>query len=188
MHILVDDHIRLELTDARHAQPLLDAVNKNRAHLSKFLPWVDYMQSVEDFKAYIRNCDILFQQQREVSFVIYYGKELAGRIGLHHMNMQNKAAAIGYWVCKNMQGKGIITQSCKTLINYGFNNLQLHRIEIKAATHNLKSQAIPEKLHFKKEGVLRAAELVNNVYFDLFVYSILRPEWPYKEQVTPLHT
>jgi ribosomal-protein-serine acetyltransferase len=85
-----------------------------------------------------------------------------------------------------MEGKGIITQSCKTLINYGFNNLQLHRIEIKAATHNLKSQAIAEKLHFKKEGVLRAAELVNNVYFDLQVYSILRPEWPYKEQVTPL--
>ena len=187
MYILVNDHIRLELTDAKHAQPLLDVVNKNRTHLAEFLPWVEYMQSVEDFKAYIRSCDILFQQQREVSFMIFYDGQLAGRIGLHHMNMQNKQAAIGYWLTKNMEGKGIITQSCKTLISYGFNNLQLHRIEIKAATHNIKSQAIPEKLHFKKEGVLREAELVNNVYFDLFVYAVLRHEWPYKEEVTPSH-
>jgi ribosomal-protein-serine acetyltransferase len=63
------------------------------------------------------------------------------------------------------------------LITYGFKVLGLHRIEIKTATNNLKSQAIPEKLNFKKEGILREAELVNNKFLDLYLYSILSFEW-----------
>lgn len=183
MYIKVDDHIRLELTDQKHAKPLYDVVNRNRVHLSEFLPWVGFMQTVEDFLVYIRNCDLLFQQQREVSFMIFYDDKMAGRIGLHHMNMMNKGAAIGYWLAKDLEGKGIITKSCVTIINYGFNNLQLHRIEIKAATGNFKSQAIPERLNFTKEGILREAELVNNEFLDLYVYSMLRSEWPGREPV-----
>ena len=187
MYIIVDDQIRLELTHEKHAPALFDVVDANRAHLSQFLPWVGYMQSVEDFKVYCRNCEMLFQQGREASFVIFNNNQLAGRIGFHHMVLQNKTAAIGYWLSKEAEQKGIITRSCTTLINYGFNNLQLHRIEIKAAVNNFKSQAIPEKLLFKKEGVLREAELVNNEYLDLFVYSLLSGEWPHKEAVKTLH-
>jgi len=177
MNIFVDDHVRLELTAEKHSQQLFDVVNNNRTHLSKFLPWVDNIQSVEDFRAYIQNCELLFQQKKEVSFVIIHNEKPAGRIGLHHLNLQNRVAAIGYWLDKTAEGKGIIIKSCKTLINYGFQNLQLNRIEIKAATKNFKSQAIPEKLNFKKEGVLRQAELVNNEFLDLILYSMLSSEW-----------
>lgn len=55
--------------------------------------------------------------------------------------------------------------------------MDLNRIEIKAAVKNFKSQAIPEKLNFKKEGILRQAEFVNNEFIDLFIYSILKNEW-----------
>ncbi|MEO6949604.1 MAG: GNAT family protein, partial [Ginsengibacter sp.] len=58
-----------------------------------------------------------------------------------------------------------------------FQKIGLNRIEIKAAVRNLKSQAIPIKLNFKKEGVLRQAEFVNNEFIDLFLYSILKEEW-----------
>jgi ribosomal-protein-serine acetyltransferase len=109
--------------------------------------------------------------------VIMYKDKLVGRIGLHHMNLQNKIAAIGYWQDKGVEGQGIITKSCIALINYGFEDLGLHRIEIKAATNNLKSQAIPERLNFKKEGILRQAELVNNEYLDLVLFSMLSHEW-----------
>ena len=178
MTIHIDKEIKLELTSESHAEGLFEALSHNRTHLSGFLPWVDNMQSVDDFQSYIKNCQTLYQQGKEVSFVILANEVVVGRIGLHHINDQNKCAAIGYWLTKNAEGNGIITKSCKALIHYGFHDLGLQRIEIKAAVENLRSRAIPEKLHFKKEGILRQAEWVNNKFLDLVLYSIIRTEWP----------
>jgi len=177
MTIIIDENIRLELTTQKHAQGLFDAVDCNREHLSQFLPWVSAMQSTEDFRSYIENCELLYQQEKEVSFVIIENEILVGRIGLHHMNVQNRNASIGYWLIKTAEGKGIVYKSCKALIRYGFRELGLHRIEIKAATENLRSQAIPKKLNFMKEGILRQAELVNNKFLDLVLYSLLSDDW-----------
>lgn len=177
MTIIIDDNIQLEPTAIKHANELYEAVDKNRQHLSEFLPWVSKMQSAADFQQYIENCEALYRQKKEISFVVLLDHEAVGRIGLHHLNMENKSGSIGYWLTKNAEGKGIIINSCKRLINYGFGQLGLHRIEIKAAINNVKSQSIPRKLNFTKEGILREAELVNGVYLDLALYSILRQEW-----------
>ena len=177
MTISIEPHLKLELTSENHADGLFDALASNREHLSVFLPWVDHMQSVDDFHSYIKNCKSLYKEGKEVSFVIVANEVVVGRIGLHHINDQNKCAAIGYWLTKDTEGKGIVTKSCIALIHYGFHDLGLQRIEIKAAVENVRSQAIPEKLHFKKEGILRQAELVNNKFLDLVLYSMLRTEW-----------
>lgn len=177
MIIKIDTNLKLELTAAQHAEELFEAVDKNREHLSPFLPWVSNMNSVADFNDYIKNCEQLYEEIKEVSFVIISDEDLVGRIGLHRINLQNKNASIGYWLTKDTEGKGIITKSCERLIAYGFQDLGLRRIEIKAAVKNLRSQAIPQKLNFKKEGILREAELVNGTFLDLVLYSILRNEW-----------
>lgn len=59
-------------------------------------------------------------------------------------------------------------------MDYGFKNVDLNRIEIRASVDNSKSQAIPEKLKFIKEGVLRQAEFVNNHLYR--TYSHIFPE------------
>ncbi|MEO6682861.1 MAG: GNAT family protein [Ginsengibacter sp.] len=177
MIVTINDELSLERTHNNHAEPLFFAVDNNRDHLSKFLPWVANMQTVNDFKNYINICESLNRIKKEVSFVIIYKEELVGRIGINHIDLQNKNAAIGYWLIKKAEGNGIITTACKKLISYGFTNLDLNRIEIKAATENLKSQAIPQKLNFTYEGILRQAELVNNEFLDLKLYSLLKNEW-----------
>ena len=177
MTITIDENIRLELTADKHAEPLFAAIDNNREHLSRFLPWVGDMQTVDDVRDYIRNCESLYANEQEVSFVIQSGDIVVGRIGLHHRNLQNKSAAIGYWLRKDVEGNGIISKCCKALIDYGFQELGMHRIEIKAAVGNKRSQAIPIRLNFKREGVLREAEFVNNEFLDLVLFSILRNEW-----------
>lgn len=177
MGINIDKDLRLELTTIKYATDLYKAVDINREHLSQFLPWVPHMRSAEDTRDYIKNCERLYEQGEEVSFVIIADESIVGRIGLHHINIQNKNAAIGYWLTKNAEGRGIITKSCKEIIAYGFQKLDLHRIEIKVATDNIKSQAIPKKLRFTKEGILRQAELVNNKFLDLILYSVIKDEW-----------
>jgi len=177
MTIIIEDNLRLELTSLKHANGLFEAINSSRPHLSEFLPWVDSMKSLQDFTDYIKNCELLYEQRKEVSFAMIWNEVPVGRIGLHHLNLQNKIGAIGYWLTKNAEGKGIIIKSCKKLITYGFKEIGLHRIELKAATTNVRSQAIPIKLNFKKEGILREAELVNNKFLDLYLYSLLNSEW-----------
>ncbi|MGJ1263724.1 GNAT family N-acetyltransferase [Sphingobacterium spiritivorum] len=179
MEIRIDEHIKLQQTSPEHAEGLLEAVDRNRDHLSRFLPWVGNMQEVADFDQYIQYCMDLYDQRQEISFVILYGQTIVGRIGLHHINQQNKSAAIGYWLNRDMEGEGIISRSCRQIIDLAFNELGLNRIEIKAAVENTKSQAIPQRLGFQREGILRKSELVNGIFLDLVVFSMLKEEWNY---------
>ncbi|WP_316802038.1 GNAT family protein [Pedobacter nototheniae] len=177
LNFQIDHNITLELIHEGHAESLFRSIDENRSHLSRFLSWVAHMKSVEDARNYIKTCNQLHNEAKEVSFVIIDAGKVVGRIGLHHISALNKTAAIGYWLEEQAVGKGIIINSCKKLIDYGFDVLGLNRIEIKAATQNLKSQAVPQKLNFVKEGILRQAEIANNQFLDLIVYSILKAEW-----------
>ena len=173
----INEKLRLELTALIHAEPLYKAVDSNRKHLSAFLPWVARMQSVADYTDYILHCEHMQKGNKEVSFAIFYEDNAVGRVGLYNIDHLHKNASIGYWLTEDAQGKGIVTKSCKTIIRYGFEELALNRIEIKATTSNAKSLAIPENLGFVKEGVQREAECINNLFVDLVMYSLLKREW-----------
>jgi ribosomal-protein-serine acetyltransferase len=177
MSIQVSDKISLEFLEESHAPTLFYLVNDNREHLKKWLPWVDNMQAVENAKDYIASCLRQAAEKTDFAYAIMYERKMVGRIGIHHINQQNKIGEIGYWLAGGLQGMGIVTKSCKALIYYGFKELGLNRIEIKCATSNDKSRAIAEKLRFKQEGILRQAEWLNGKFVDLYLYSMLKEEW-----------
>lgn len=177
MKIQIDDVISLEFLEEIHAESLLNLVNANRTYLREWLPWVDQMQTVSHFAYYINDTKKRADAKTDYGFAIIIDKNIVGRIGLHHINHQNKIGEIGYWLAGGQQGRGIINKCCKAIINYAFTELGLNRIEIKCATGNHKSRAVPEKLKFKQEGILRQAELLNGKFTDLYLYSMLKQEW-----------
>lgn len=173
----IDETIALELIDHHHAEELYQLVKDNRQHLREWLPWVDHMRTVEDFKKYIDSSKQRYVNHAEMGYMVMAEQTMIGRLGLYNIDITNKSASIGYWLDKQWLGKGIITRCCKTVIKEGFTRLQLNRIEIRVATENYKSQAIPERLGFKKEGIIRQGEFVNSQFVDLYVYSMLKEEW-----------
>ncbi|WP_207515456.1 GNAT family N-acetyltransferase [Longitalea luteola] len=175
--IRVDDTIVMELIDYHHAETLCQLVKDNRQYLREWLPWVDHLRTVEDFRKYINSSKQRYAGNVEMGFVILQKHVMIGRIGLYNIDHNNKNASIGYWLAQDFTGKGIITRCCKVIIDEGFARLKLNRIEIRAATANVKSQAIPERLGFKREGIIRQGEFVNNQFVDLYVYSMLKEEW-----------
>ncbi|MBK8608790.1 MAG: GNAT family N-acetyltransferase [Chitinophagaceae bacterium] len=175
--IQVDENISLEFLEEIHAEALLKLVNDNRTYLREWLPWVDGMQTVVNFRQYISNSKKQAADGTDFGYAIMVDRNIVGRIGLHHINQQNKIGEIGYWLADGMQGRGIITGCCKALIKYGFTELGLNRIEIKCGVGNDKSRAIAEKLQFKHEGILREAELLNGKFIDLHLYSMLAAQW-----------
>jgi ribosomal-protein-serine acetyltransferase len=177
--IKVDDSISLELIDYHHAGQLYQLVKANRDHLRIWLPWVDYMRTLEDFKRYIGNSKQRHANHVESGYVIMANGSMIGRIGVYNIDMHNKHASIGYWLDKQWMGKGVITNACKVIITWAFKELGLNRIEIRCGTENYKSRAIPERLGFKKEGIIRQGEFVNSRFIDLVVYAMLKEEWMY---------
>ena len=177
MLIPVNETISLQVLEPIHAESLLNVVQENRAYLKEWLPWVDSMQTVEHFSNYINLCQKQAVDKTDFGFAIIVEKNIAGRIGLHHINPQNKIGEIGYWIAARWQGRGIITQCCRAIMNYGFTELGLNRIEIKCGSGNHKSKAIAEKLDFKNEGILRQAELLNGRFIDLYLFALLKEEW-----------
>lgn len=178
MTIALDETLRLERLAETHADALFAAVERNRAHLAEFLPWVEGMQSVDDFRRYVQASEALHRAKTDVSFAIVLAGVPVGRIGLHYIHPQNKNAAIGYWLAREAAGRGIATRSCQALLAHGFRELGLQRIELKAAVGNAKSRAVAERLGFTQEGILRQAERVNGRFLDLALYAMLRNEWP----------
>lgn len=177
MIIRVDDTISLEFLEEIHAESLFNLVNGNRAYLREWLPWVDQMQTVANFTYYISDTKKRVADKTDFGYAIIIDKNIVGRIGLHHINYQNRIAEIGYWLADGLQGKGIMTKSCTAIIDHAFKDLGLNRIEIKCGIGNVKSRAIAERLHFKQEGILRQAELLNGQFIDLYLYSMLKEEW-----------
>ncbi len=85
----------------------------------------------------------------------------------------------GFQCCIRYRGKiaGVIGFS-----RVDFTEYALHRVEIRVATENQKSRAIPERLGFTCEGTLHEAEWLNDHFVDSAVYSMLRPGWKQRRQ------
>lgn len=181
MKLQVDDTISLEFLQVIHAESLYNLVNANRQHLRTWLPWVDQMQTVANFRQHIIETNKRAADKTDYGFAIIINRNIVGRMGIHHINHQNKTGEIGYWLAESMQSRGIITKCCKALITHGFTLLNLNRIEIKCGVGNTKSMAIPEKLQFKQEGILRQAEWLNEKFIDLYLYAMLKEEWMNKQ-------
>jgi len=78
---------------------------------------------------------------------------------------------------KDFWGKGIMTEVMPRLFDYGFNELNLNRIEGFVVHENSKCKSALEKINFTYEGTLRDSEIKDNELISVDVYSILKREW-----------
>lgn len=98
--------------------------------------------------------------------------ELYGSIGLG-IDRDNDRAELGYWVGVPYWNRGYCTEAARTLINFGFDELGLHRIHAHHFTRNPASGRVMEKLGMQFEGVQRAAVKKSGRFEDLACYAIL---------------
>jgi len=104
--------------------------------------------------------------------------KLIGVCGLTWIDWKNRNAEVSIYIgAKEWQGKGAATDSLKTLIKYGFETLNLHRIYAIIFGFNKPSVKLFEKCGFKFESKRREAHYIEGKYQDELVYSILKKEY-----------
>ena len=175
--IQVDGNIVLKILELEDTDAVFALVDENRRYLREWLPWVDTNATSEDSRAFIKST----QEQHQLNFGfqcgIWYNHSLAGIIGFHQIDWANKNVEIGYWLGEKFQGNGIITRSCKALVDVAFFDYQLNRVQLRCATGNRKSCAVIERLGFIKEGTVHQAEFLYDRYVDLDVYGMTADIW-----------
>jgi len=174
---IINNDLELQLLDYYHAEVMYQVIDRNRDYLSKWFPWVKNTKKTEHTRAFIESELQRFANNNGFSTGIFYKSQYIGNISFHEINWNTKMTSIGYWLSAEHQGKGIMTACCQILLNHGFGILGLNRIEIRARTDNDKSRAIPIRLGFKEEGILRQVDFNNDRYYDHVVYGLLKDEW-----------
>jgi len=163
---------KINMNDAEDIFHLIDA---NREHLSPWLPFVEMTFSPSNTKIFIEQ--LQEPSTHEIVFCMVVDGRTTGLIGYKDIDKINKKLEIGYWIIKEFEGKGIVTTSCRQMIDKAFAKMAMNRVQIKCGVGNYRSRNIPKRLGFIFEGIERAGERHNSRYIDLEVYSILKTEW-----------
>ncbi|HEX4592788.1 MAG TPA: GNAT family protein [Bryobacteraceae bacterium] len=173
----IRDGVYLKLLEERHAPEVFAVVDRERAYLREWLPWVDMTTEDDHTLNFIRTSLEQFASNDGFSAGIWSGDEFIGGIGTHKIDWLYRKVEVGYWIAQKFQGRGIVTDACRAVIDYAMDDLKLNRVEIHCAAGNGKSCAIPKRLGFQWEGLLREAQLLNGEYQDIHVYAVLAREW-----------
>lgn len=174
---VIDEDTELRLIEPRHAEALNALIERNHDHLKEWLGWLKDGHSLEDTRNFIKRNLTQLAENSGCAVCIWYKGEISGQVGYSYIDWNNRKSEIGYWLGASFQGRGLVTQSCRALINHAFDELKLNRVEIRCGVENRRSRKIPEKLGFREEGVVRQAGWLYDHYVDIVIYGMLASEW-----------
>ncbi|MEO1289755.1 MAG: GNAT family N-acetyltransferase [Chloroflexota bacterium] len=100
-----------------------------------------------------------------------------GSAGLHRWNREAHYAEIGCDIAHHYWGHGYGQEAMRMLMDFGWNHMNLNRIEASVIKGNARSVHVMEKLGFKHEGTMRQRLLKGGKYYDIHIFGILRCEY-----------
>lgn len=109
-------------------------------------------------------------------------EDCIGQIAYFLVDSKNHFAEIEYCIGSEFQCRGFATEATKAVIEYGFEKMNLHKVQICTKTINKPSQRVIEKCGFVYEGTLRDYFFMDNQYVGRLYYSILRCEYEKRKQ------
>ncbi len=104
------------------------------------------------------------------------GMKLAGAVGLNDVSKVHKKAEIGMWLLPEFWGQGIMQEVMPSICSYGFQELDLNRIEGFIESNNLQCKKAMSKLAFDYEGTMRSCEFKDGQFIDVDIYAKIKEE------------
>jgi RimJ/RimL family protein N-acetyltransferase len=161
-------------------QMLVNSVAESVEHLKPWMPWAHAEPEPMDIKVErMLRFHNEFERGEDFIYGIFNKDEtrLLGGTGLH-TRIGDEQLEIGYWIHKDFINQGLATESTAALVKVAFEIVHVHRVEIHCDPGNLASAAIPRKLGFVHEGILREKTRFLDGWSDSMVWALLDKEYP----------
>ncbi len=138
----------------------------------------------EDEASFIARCGMR-ERERHLGtgfgFGIFLDGRFAGEVtlsGIQRGPFQN--ASIGYWVDQRLAGQGLVPESVVVVLQYAFESLRLHRIEVAIIPRNTASRRVATKLGLRDEGTALGFLEIDGAWEDHVRYAITSEEWVHR--------
>ena len=160
------------LADAGEMYAVID---RNRDHLAHWLAWVPGARAAGDIELFLLGALDSVRRGSGVTCAILSERRIVGAVGLHRTDSPERCAEIGYWLGQEACGRGVMTDAVRAMIAYAFAELGIHRVELIAATENIRSRNIAQRLGMTHEATLRERLFIRGGYVDAELYAVLAP-------------
>ncbi len=135
----------------------------------------------EDRRSFVGRCAIR-ERERQLGTAFGFGIFLGGRFGgeLTLSSIQRgplQSGFIGYWIDEALAGQNYTPEAVVTLMQYAFETLRLHRIEINIIPRNGASRRVVDKLGLRFEGVAERYLEIDGAWEDHARFAITAEEW-----------
>ena len=180
---LFDDMPRLETPrlilrrlEMRDAPDLFDY--SRDPQVAKHVLW-DAQTSVSEARAYVRYMLRRYRAGEPASWGIEFKENhrLIGTIGFMWINRDHHSAEVGYSLARDYWNRGIMSEALVAVLDEGFLNLGLHRIEAQHEVDNPASGRVMAKCGMLYEGCVRGRLYNKGRYVDVALYAILREDY-----------
>lgn len=162
------------------AEALLASIGESLDHLRPWMPWAHHEPMALDAKIdQLRLFRADFDLDKQYIYALFPadgGPAVLGGAGLHRRAAEG-VLEIGYWVNAAHQGRGLVSEATAALTRVAVELLGAHRVEIRCDPANHRSAAVPARLGYTAEGVLRQNVQADG-WRDTQVWALLAHELP----------
>lgn len=146
--------------------------------VSRHVLW-DAYRNVGEARAYLRYIQRQYRAGDPSSWgiVLKESGRLIGTIGFMWWNRECRSAEVGYSLSRAHWNRGLMTEALGAVLRFGFDEMDLHRVEAQHEVDNPASGRVMEKVGMKKEGVLRGRLFNKGRFVDVALYAVLRGEF-----------
>lgn len=134
--------------------------NSLKTSINELKPWMPFAQKEQsemEVEINIRESYIKFLKREDLRLLVFLKEtgEFVASSGLHRIDWSIPKFEIGYWIDTRFSGKGYMTEAVQGIMDFAINELKARRLEIRCDSKNMKSRAIPERIGFTLEGILK---------------------------------
>jgi len=148
--------------------------------ISKYMSWNPHADKAET-QILVERLIKDMEEEKSFTWAILFHDSFSGIISLigilrKHRALTYNRAELAYWLGKNYQHKGIMTEAGKKIIAFAFQELDIHRLVVSHVSQNDLSKRLIERWEFKYIGMEREAFNKNGKWFDHHLYELLEKD------------
>ncbi len=115
-------------------------------------------------------------------WAIFHQDDFSGVVGFHDIHWkvgacETRVTELGYWLIPKLWGKGVMPEAARAVLEFGFVQINFHKIKTGHISENKQSQRVIEKLGFHFSGEEKERLKKNGVWYDHMNYEMLKSEF-----------